>query len=1005
LSADKLNQRPPLPIKMSLSFLFSIRVWACWLALAMAAQAQQYVFRVFRQPEGLQNLAVNDLAADRSGFLWVATENGLYRFLGSNFQRFGREQGLQEGDIHDLLVDPSGDLWVGTEENLYRWDGERFQPAGREKIRIPGARRMAVEDSNHLLIVSEGRLYRLEHDGQGRMLSYLPVFSEAMAVALPDLKQVGRVGVVRDAAGAATVWLGCGSRLCSLPAIYLGAALKPQAVTVWGKAQGVPEERWESVLLDRSGTLWAAGRNHIAVLSKGAEHFLDRSIPGADPENIYGHAPMIEDREGRVIVTAEDGIARWQGSAWQHIGQASGLSHSSRITGMVFDASGDLWLGSLGGGLYGWLGYRDWQGWGEGQNLPSVGIWSILPVKDGRVLVGTDRGMAWVNPRSGASGNLQAGGRWKLGQIGSLTADAGGTVWAGTFLGGILRIDPKTGAAVKTATLPAYIYSSVELPGGHTLYATGNGIWGSQPDQAPRRFTAADALLGDKNLVVAACAAPDSTGWFLASNRLLHFAAGAWSRLAIDGLPTLDGSLLALACAPDGTLWVTGQRTGTWHLTPGGGHLQAAELNLPEDLRQLAPLSIFVDRRGWVWVGSDQGLAVWNGNRWRHLTQESGLIWNDVNQGAMIGGEDGSLWVGTSGGLAQVMHPEHLFDPLRLSASLTAIHRGGRNFPLGRDLTLPWSAKPLEFQFSSPTMRNRSELMFKYRLEGLQADWSEDRSGVFRFPALPAGEYTLLAMACNPGLDACSEVLKVHLKILAPWWRSYWFYALCMVLLVLLAVLAERLRERQLHAASRHLEELVGERTRELEFSREQLRVQATHDGLTGMLNRRGILKALTKEMERTHRENRSLIVALVDLDHFKRINDSYGHLTGDEALRWFAAAVGAAVRSYDHAGRYGGEEFLLVLTEVPNAAAEARLAALHACISNLQVQTRECSFKINCSVGATVVDAAAGFGSLEAVLAVADQALYDAKAAGRNCVVLRRAGPDSSQPSDGSDW
>ncbi len=975
--------------------LFSIRVWACWLVLAVTAQAQQYVFRVFRQPEGLKNLAVNALATDRSGFLWVATENGLYRFLGSGFERFAREQGLQESDIHDLLADPSGNLWVGTEENLYRWDGERFQPAGREKIAIPSARRMAVEDSGHLLIVSGGRLYRLEHDAQGRMLSYLPVFPESVVERLPDLKQVARVGVVRDPAGAGTVWLGCGQHLCSFSAFAAGASHPSQAaVTVWGKAQGVPEERWESVLLDRAGTLWAAGQNHIVLLPQGAAHFVDRSIPGSDPENIDGHAPMVEDREGRVIVTAEDGIARWEGSAWQHIGRANGLSRSSRISGMVFDAAGDLWLGSLGGGLYGWLGYRDWQGWGDGQGLPSADVWSILPAADGRILVGTERGMAWVNPSSGASGPLLAGSSWKLGQIGALAFGPGGSIWAGTFSGGILRIDPHTGVAVKTATLPASIYSSVNLPSGEVFYTTRNGIWGGKPGDAPRRIVAADLFLGEKSLVEAGCVAPNGVGWFLANNRLLRFAGGAWSQPPIKGMPSLDGSLIALACAADNAVWVTGQRTGTWKLTPSGADLQAWELKLPGELSLLAPLSIFADRRGWIWLGSDQGMLVWDGSNWRHLTQESGLLWNDVDQGVTMGGADGSLWVGTSGGLAHLIHPQRIFDPVPMTAAVTGIHRGIRNFPLGQDLTLPWSALPLEVQISSPTIRNRSELVFRYRLEGLQTDWNENRAGLFTFPALPPGEYTLQAMAYNYGLNAYSGMVRVHLRVLAPWWRSYWFYALCVLLLGLLTGLAVRLRDRQLRQTSRHLEDLVSERTRELEFSREQLRVQATHDGLTGMLNRRGILRAVTKEMERASRENRTLIVALVDLDHFKRINDTHGHLAGDEALRWFAASVGAAVRSYDHAGRYGGEEFLIVLTEIPGGAAEQRLAGLHAAITNLHVHTRECEFKINCSIGAVVVDAA-GCGSLEAVLAIADQALYEAKAKGRNRVILRKIDTD----------
>jgi len=158
------------------------------------------------------------------------------------------------------------------------------------------------------------------------------------------------------------------------------------------------------------------------------------------------------------------------------------------------------------------------------------------------------------------------------------------------------------------------------------------------------------------------------------------------------------------------------------------------------------------------------------------------------------------------------------------------------------------------------------------------------------------------------------------------------------------------------------------------------------------MLNRMAVLRALTAEMDRCRREGRTLVVALVDLDYFKHVNDTYGHLAGDEALRWFAGAVGSAIRVYDHAGRYGGEEFLLVLTEIPPEAAEQRLARLHAAISNLAIRAGESAFTLNCSIGATLFDPSDLRASVESLLSVADEALYAAKAEGRNRVVIHQA-------------
>jgi len=528
------------------------------------------------------------------------------------------------------------------------------------------------------------------------------------------------------------------------------------------------------------------------------------------------------------------------------------------------------------------------------------------------------------------------------------------------------------------------------------FFSTAAGIYlreAGNPNAAPHRIPAADALLGDSTRIDASCITSDGAVWFLANNKLLREQNDIWTVPLIDGFAKVGGPLLYLSCGANGALWVTGRLTGMWHLTPSGQRLKAWRLVLPVEFQTLAPLAILADRRGWVWLGTDWGLVVWNGQQWRHVTQESGLVWNDVNKGTLTNGPDGSLWVETSGGLGHMAHPERIFDSEPLTVSITGITRGAYAYTITQQITLPWAALPLRFQVSSPAMRDRADLILKYRMEGLQPEWTETQDGMATFTALPPGEYTFMAMAFNPGLNSYSVPVKVAIKILPPWWRSIWFYAVCTLLLLMLLAGALRSYSRHLRARSQELEKLVSERTRELEASRTQLRVQATHDGLTGMLNRTAVLQALSSELERAQRESRTVVVALIDLDYFKRINDNYGHLAGDDALRWFASAVGSAIRSYDYVGRYGGEEFLLILPRVPRDSVEQRLRSLHDSISNLHICARETKFTLNCSMGATVFDPSDAPASVEILLAIVDQALYAAKSEGRNRVVFRMYG------------
>src|SRR5713226_1093266 len=132
--------------------------------------------------------------------------------------------------------------------------------------------------------------------------------------------------------------------------------------------------------------------------------------------------------------------------------------------------------------------------------------------------------------------------------------------------------------------------------------------------------------------------------------------------------------------------------------------------------------------------------------------------------------------------------------------------------------------------------------------------------------------------------------------------------------------------------------------------TREQLRVQATHDALTGLLNRGAILERLEKELARSAREATQISVIMADLDHFKRINDTYGHLAGDAVLHETAQRIQASMRVYDSVGRYGGEEFLVVSAGcgLPEAAEQAE--RFRKLISQQAVRTPDCAIPVTMS-------------------------------------------------------
>jgi diguanylate cyclase (GGDEF)-like protein len=183
----------------------------------------------------------------------------------------------------------------------------------------------------------------------------------------------------------------------------------------------------------------------------------------------------------------------------------------------------------------------------------------------------------------------------------------------------------------------------------------------------------------------------------------------------------------------------------------------------------------------------------------------------------------------------------------------------------------------------------------------------------------------------------------------------------------------------------------VGERIldwqEQLLAAREALREQATRDHLTGLWNRRSILEMLEREVARGRRDGVPVGLIVADIDLFKHVNDTRGHQAGDVVLRETARRMQAAVRPYDTIGRYGGEEFLVVLPNCDAAQSVQIAERLHRCVGEKPVELPEAAVPVTLSVGVTATSAEP-IGA-EALLKVADDALLRAKRAGRDRVVL----------------
>jgi diguanylate cyclase (GGDEF)-like protein len=180
-----------------------------------------------------------------------------------------------------------------------------------------------------------------------------------------------------------------------------------------------------------------------------------------------------------------------------------------------------------------------------------------------------------------------------------------------------------------------------------------------------------------------------------------------------------------------------------------------------------------------------------------------------------------------------------------------------------------------------------------------------------------------------------------------------------------------------------HNNRLLRERGIEMQAKLAEIERLAHHDELTGVLNRRRMMHFLGEELARNDRNGAQVSVALLDLDHFKAVNDTLGHLAGDEVLRRFAATVQRHARNTDRFGRYGGEEFLVILNDATTEAALQAIERMRAAVATVDWSHLSPELRVTFSAGIATYN---GNESVEVLLSRADLGLYEAKRSGRNC-------------------
>jgi diguanylate cyclase (GGDEF)-like protein len=341
-------------------------------------------------------------------------------------------------------------------------------------------------------------------------------------------------------------------------------------------------------------------------------------------------------------------------------------------------------------------------------------------------------------------------------------------------------------------------------------------------------------------------------------------------------------------------------------------------------------------------------------------------------------------------GQSKTARPPSLVDQVRFN---------GTALPFDDGVTAGPGSGYLEIQFASPQSVAQDRVHFRYRLRGWDTDWTDagkDHEAIYT--QLPPGRYMFELEEADGGNAWGQRTASLWIVLIPHVWQTALFWGMSAIILLVLTVIIFILRHRSLSEDTHDLQEEVQQKTAELLLAKKvaddasrAIKAQAMKDSLTDLWNRRVIFEMLEKEISRAQRENLPLVVVMIDLDHFKAVNDTYGHLTGDVVLEEAARRLAELMRPYDFAGRYGGEEFLIVLPGCSPSNGIRRAEDFRRAIADSPVPTACGALTVTCSLGVASHEKAL---LAEDLIHIADEALYRAKRLGRNCVAQGSAEP-----------
>jgi diguanylate cyclase (GGDEF)-like protein len=966
---------------------------ALWLALVFSQPAaaldprerfHDYVRDNWNSENGLPQVSVLTITQDATGYLWIGTQNAIARFDGVRFTVFDRRStGVDTTMATVSYTDRQGQPWFGTAHGALHFVDGRFVAlrAGSGNAAVQG---IAEADDGTLLFATS--------------LGVMRIVGDALQATL--LEGERSCSLLRDGNG---LWVGQTGQLTRVEGGHVTRyALPAQA-----------RNACVSRLSRTAAGLWLGTTSGLFRLHDGR---IDASGLDAQLDRLTTESLFRDSDDNLWIGTAAQLYRLRPDGRLERIGEED-FVRDSWILGAYEDREGNLWLGSQTEGLF-----RLWDGWVQRvsrlDGLSDAFVWSVAKDAQGRIVLGTNSNVAVWSPQGAAE--LIPGSRLPNPSAYDLFLDSSSRLWVGTRSGIALFADGRILRPPALTAIDAHQINSILEDGSDFWIASSGGLYrydgseltriGAAPGQSGARVRSLYRLAPHRLLVgtesglrLVVDAAMTTPAWAAPfEGRMISYIAPI--RDDLIGIATLDAGLglyrrdrLLLLTSEEGlpsdNAWTFQTVDGQIYVAGVDGVWRLPVAALPDPLAP-APLG-----------ATPQMVLSASG---RERGSQRIRCCNGGAQARSIVDDQGGIWLTSISGALRLDTRAITYPQQRPTVVVESVRHGNHSFAEPEAaLDLDTSGRDIQIDFTALSFRDPASLRFRYRLEGYDADWVDAgaRRSAF-YTNLAPGHYQFRAQASLPDAEF-AEGAALALDLAARWYERISVRIGLGLLGICLLALLVRLRLQRYRTAQLRLERLVSERTQALSRANDRLRqanqvlaLENQTDPLTSLHNRRFLLDNAAELFAPSRPQPVALL--LLDLDHFKQINDRFGHAAGDDVLVQFARLLQQLAREGDHILRWGGEEFLLVVKAVRvdralDIAERIRVAVARHTFSAGAGRT----LHLSCSIGVSVHPLwppEQRVADWTLTLELADAALYRVKQEGRNGCVALLPGPHAGE-------